>query len=113
MSDGSWARLLLLPAAAIAMRYSADSFKLCPDGGKRYIKDVDTGVDDAMALIGMMSYNKYGAWNACPTGRGNIRPGSEFNFLVDPEAAEVVLQRVECNVTIVPWEAVLKSTLPW
>ncbi|KAM7296254.1 non-specific ribonucleoside hydrolase RihC-like [Ixodes scapularis] len=46
-------------------------------------------------------------------GRGNIRPGSEFNFLVDPEAAEVVLQRVECNVTIVPWEAVLKSTLPW
>ncbi|CAN8008043.1 unnamed protein product, partial [Ixodes pacificus] len=46
-------------------------------------------------------------------GRGNIRPGSEFNFLVDPESAEVVLQRVECNVTIVPWEAVLKSTLPW
>ncbi|CAN8026907.1 unnamed protein product, partial [Ixodes persulcatus] len=46
-------------------------------------------------------------------GRGNIRPGSEFNFLVDPEAAEVVLQRVECKVTTVPWEAVLKSTLPW
>uniref|UniRef100_A0A0K8REC4 Putative inosine-uridine preferring nucleoside hydrolase n=1 Tax=Ixodes ricinus TaxID=34613 RepID=A0A0K8REC4_IXORI len=46
-------------------------------------------------------------------GRGNIRPGSEFNFLVDPEAAEVVLQRAECNITIVPWEAVLKSTLPW
>ncbi|KAG0431889.1 hypothetical protein HPB47_021343 [Ixodes persulcatus] len=58
MSAGSWARLLLLPAAAIAMRYSADNFKLCPDGAMRYIMDVDTGVDDAMALIGMMSFNK-------------------------------------------------------
>lgn len=57
MSAGSWAKLVLLPAAAIAMRYSVDNFKLCPYGDMRYIMDVDTGVDDAMALMGMMSYS--------------------------------------------------------
>uniref|UniRef100_A0A023FDF8 Putative inosine-uridine preferring nucleoside hydrolase n=1 Tax=Amblyomma cajennense TaxID=34607 RepID=A0A023FDF8_AMBCJ len=31
-------------------------------------------------------------------GRGNILPGSEFNFLTDPEAALVVLQRALCPV---------------
>ncbi|XP_077508365.1 nucleoside hydrolase-like [Amblyomma americanum] len=46
-------------------------------------------------------------------GRGNILPGSEFNFLTDPEAALVVLQRAECPVYIVPWETVLESTVPW
>ncbi|XP_077508363.1 nucleoside hydrolase-like [Amblyomma americanum] len=49
--------------------------------------------------------------NIC--GRGNILPGSEFNFLTDPEAALVVLQRAQCPVYIIPWETVLKSTVPW
>ncbi|KAH7960814.1 hypothetical protein HPB49_023586 [Dermacentor silvarum] len=46
-------------------------------------------------------------------GKGNIKPGSEFNFLTDPEAALVVLQRALCPVYIVPWEAVLDATVPW
>lgn len=46
-------------------------------------------------------------------GQGNILPGSEFNFLTDPEAALVVLQRAECPVFIVPWETVLDSVVPW
>uniref|UniRef100_G3MR71 Inosine/uridine-preferring nucleoside hydrolase domain-containing protein n=1 Tax=Amblyomma maculatum TaxID=34609 RepID=G3MR71_AMBMU len=46
-------------------------------------------------------------------GRGNILPGSEFNFLTDPEAALVVLQRALCPVHIIPWETVLQSTIPW
>ncbi|KAL1428695.1 hypothetical protein MTO96_003039 [Rhipicephalus appendiculatus] len=40
-------------------------------------------------------------------GKGNILPGSEFNFLTDPEAALVVLQRAECPVYIIPWETVI------
>ncbi|XP_064467649.1 nucleoside hydrolase-like [Ornithodoros turicata] len=46
-------------------------------------------------------------------GRGNMLPGAEFNFWVDPEAADVVLTKAQCPVTIVPWEAVLESLLPW
>lgn len=45
--------------------------------------------------------------------QGNIIPGSEFNFLSDPEAALVVLQRAQCPVFIIPWETILASTLPW
>ncbi|XP_037565385.1 uncharacterized protein LOC119445134 [Dermacentor silvarum] len=46
-------------------------------------------------------------------GRGNVVPGSEFNFHTDPEAAHIVLQRAQCPVTIVPWETCLLSMLPW
>ncbi|XP_064468564.1 nucleoside hydrolase-like [Ornithodoros turicata] len=46
-------------------------------------------------------------------GRGNVLPGAEFNFWVDPEAADVVLAKAQCPVTIVPWEASLDSLLPW
>lgn len=46
-------------------------------------------------------------------GRGNVIPGSEFNFKTDPESAHVVLTRAECPITIVPWEAVIKSPIPW
>ncbi|KAL1428691.1 hypothetical protein MTO96_003036 [Rhipicephalus appendiculatus] len=41
---------------------------------------------------------------------GNVE---EYNFKTDPEAANVVLTRAQCPITIVPWEAVVKSPIPW
>uniref|UniRef100_A0A914S1B2 Inosine/uridine-preferring nucleoside hydrolase domain-containing protein n=1 Tax=Parascaris equorum TaxID=6256 RepID=A0A914S1B2_PAREQ len=40
-------------------------------------------------------------------GIGNIdaKHTAEFNFGADPEAAYVVLERMRCPLTIVPWEA--------
>lgn len=46
-------------------------------------------------------------------GQGNIQPGTSFNFYVDPEAAGVVLSRARCPITVVPWETVRESPLPW
>ncbi|KAH6932053.1 hypothetical protein HPB50_002605 [Hyalomma asiaticum] len=46
-------------------------------------------------------------------GRGNVLPGAEYNFKTDPEAANIVLTRAQCPITIVPWEAVVKSPIPW
>lgn len=47
------------------------------------------------------------------TGQGNVLPGSEFNFLTDPEAALVVIQRATCPVIIIPWDTVLLTTVSW
>jgi inosine-uridine nucleoside N-ribohydrolase len=37
---------------------------------------------------------------------GNIRTSSsaEYNFNSDPEAASIVLQKMNCPITIVAWE---------
>ncbi len=39
-------------------------------------------------------------------GRGNITPSAEFNFYVDPHAAQVVLDAGFENIVIVPWAPV-------
>ncbi|KAH8038397.1 hypothetical protein HPB51_001511 [Rhipicephalus microplus] len=44
-------------------------------------------------------------------GRGNVLPGAEYNFKTDPEAANVVLTRAQCPITIVPWEAEVYSMM--
>ncbi|XP_050408801.1 nucleoside hydrolase isoform X2 [Patella vulgata] len=46
-------------------------------------------------------------------GKGNVSLSAEFNFHVDPEAAEMVLQNVKCPVTLVSWETCIHSSLPW
>ncbi|XP_050025437.1 nucleoside hydrolase-like [Dermacentor andersoni] len=46
-------------------------------------------------------------------GVGNSLPAAEFNFFTDPEAAKVFLERATCPVTIVPWEACRRGTVPW
>ncbi|KAK3581899.1 hypothetical protein CHS0354_024211 [Potamilus streckersoni] len=46
-------------------------------------------------------------------GVGNITASSEFNFYHDPEAAYVVLNQLNCPITIVPWETCLAHSLPW
>lgn len=47
------------------------------------------------------------------TGRGNVRiaPSAEFNFFMDPEAAVVVLDESLCDVTVLPLEPCLETSL--
>lgn len=47
-------------------------------------------------------------------GRGNITPSAEFNFYVDPEAAQVVLDAGFADLRIIPWAPLTlrDATLP-
>ncbi|KAM9820678.1 nucleoside hydrolase-like [Neosynchiropus ocellatus] len=45
--------------------------------------------------------------------RGNTTVCGEFNFVADPEAAYVVLDRYTCPTYIAPWEFSCRNSLPW
>ena len=45
--------------------------------------------------------------------RGNTTVGGEFNFVADPEAAYVVLDRYVCPTYIATWEFTCRNSLPW
>ncbi|XP_050403119.1 nucleoside hydrolase [Patella vulgata] len=46
-------------------------------------------------------------------GKGNTIQAAEFNFYVDPEAADIVLLNMSCKIYIVPLETCVRSILPW
>ncbi|XP_055301164.1 nucleoside hydrolase-like [Sitodiplosis mosellana] len=48
-------------------------------------------------------------------GRGNALAGSEFNFYMDPEAANIALNSLKCPMTIVPLECAseIDISLDW
>ena len=46
-------------------------------------------------------------------GEGNITVCGEFNFHADPEAAKVVIDRMECAICIVPWETCRNTNITW
>ncbi|TDG96239.1 hypothetical protein EPR50_G00237900 [Perca flavescens] len=45
--------------------------------------------------------------------RGNTTVCGEFNFVADPEAAYIVLDRYTCPTHIATWEFSCRSSLPW
>ncbi|XP_072293831.1 inosine-uridine preferring nucleoside hydrolase-like isoform X2 [Eucyclogobius newberryi] len=45
--------------------------------------------------------------------RGNTTICGEFNFVADPEAAYIVLDRYKCPTYIASWEFSCASSLPW
>lgn len=45
--------------------------------------------------------------------RGNTTVCGEFNFVADPEAAYIVLDRYTCPTYIATWEFTCRSSLPW
>ncbi|XP_019959465.2 inosine-uridine preferring nucleoside hydrolase-like [Paralichthys olivaceus] len=45
--------------------------------------------------------------------RGNTTVCGEFNFVADPEAAHIVLERYTCPTYIAPWEFSCRNSLPW
>ena len=46
-------------------------------------------------------------------GEGNITMCGEFNFHADPEAAKVVIDRMQCPICIVPWETCKNTNISW
>ncbi|KAI4831847.1 hypothetical protein KUCAC02_001366 [Chaenocephalus aceratus] len=45
--------------------------------------------------------------------RGNTTTCGEFNFVADPEAAYIVLDRYTCPTYIATWEFSCRNSLPW
>ena len=45
---------------------------------------------------------------------GNVTINAEFNFLFDPEAAHVVINRANCpRLSIIPWETCYQHKIDW
>lgn len=44
-------------------------------------------------------------------GIGNIKPGIEYNFYVDPHAARIVFNMTETPICLFPWEMAKESTV--
>ena len=44
---------------------------------------------------------------------GNVTINAEFNFLFDPEAAHVVINRANCRLRLVPWETCYRHKIDW
>lgn len=42
-----------------------------------------------------------------------MTPCAEFNFMCDPEAAEMVLREFETEIEITPWETCVHHLSPW
>ena len=49
----------------------------------------------------------------CIHGKGNHWVSAEFNFGADPEAAYVVLNHLNCPISLVSWETCLEHVLDW
>ncbi|CAI5638137.1 unnamed protein product [Oreochromis niloticus] len=45
--------------------------------------------------------------------KGNVTICGEFNFVCDPEAAYIVLDRYTCPTYIASWEFTCRNSLPW
>lgn len=54
---------------------------------------------------------KYFSIGFVVVGKGNSLKGSEFNFYKDPEAAHIVLNSLNCPITIVPFECGLEDSI--
>ncbi|XP_030646921.1 inosine-uridine preferring nucleoside hydrolase [Chanos chanos] len=46
-------------------------------------------------------------------GKGNVTPCAEFNFVMDPESAYVVLEEYLCPTHIATWEFTCRNKLSW
>ncbi|XP_041913665.1 probable uridine nucleosidase 1 isoform X1 [Alosa sapidissima] len=46
-------------------------------------------------------------------GKGNVSVCGEFNFVMDPESAYVVLEEYICPTYIATWEFTCRNKLPW
>ncbi|KAM9848719.1 inosine-uridine preferring nucleoside hydrolase isoform 2-T2 [Aulostomus maculatus] len=46
-------------------------------------------------------------------GKGNITPCAEFNFVMDPESAYIVLEEFLCPTYVASWEYSCRNALTW
>ncbi|KAG9277724.1 inosine-uridine preferring nucleoside hydrolase isoform X1 [Astyanax mexicanus] len=46
-------------------------------------------------------------------GKGNVTPSAEFNFIMDPESAYIVLEEYQCPTSIATWEFTCRNKLTW